>query len=736
MVQSKTKIAGKTHRVSSRVKKQKVSEPLTKKKAIEAVVKQESNPVVLSESHELSIVEMAQRIVETGSIKGNEFSRMGYEIASKIIEYERIRKECDIQDAAHSKTIYRLAKPFLKGHFTLAVVGKMSAGKSTFINSLIGDNLFPTGHFQTTSTLTFIENGDEAKMVVLFCDGHTESIANDTIQIKERLKQLVAVPEQYSNLPINDINILISGDDDIAEILKKKEGIEEMTGLPSVDESMWKIYVKEHPKHKIAKEVHISYPLPIEYQGWRIIDTPGLGATGGIQIATQMLFDEKDKDNNKIVDAIVFLHSGTDNIEDEAARRFMSMIVKGLTEDAKKRLFFVITKASKEEFRNNKEATLRKARDLYAKSFGISEDRFTYIDSLLERFNNSLEDRKFFDEKECPSNWDFEEWDQMTNLYTPIKKQLIREGIKPEDESIERVMKDWSNFDHLKSLLNRFMRGEKSIVFNSICALIAEDCKGFTKNFQYQISVLEGKRDIQEELNKLKEKQIEYNEKLNEITRNNTKSNINEEYKFVDDRIRDFSNKDSILSIRTTYLQLITEAVVTENNIFNRIKTEFKGYLSSDSSSLFEPIDLDELELKSEKKVDELERVAEENTRDVVWVTDYEKPKKEIIKKRSKDDEVKITYPDKKRDYKVDLERKRRAFATYVIHEARRRKEEFIEEINIKINKFNELVGEEITSRQKYAESQLLELEKALAEREKHMANLKAKIEIIENRKC
>ena len=131
-----------------------------------------------------------------------------------------------------------------------------------------------------------------------------------------------------------------------------------------------------------------------------------------------------------------------------------------------------------------------------------------------------------------------------------------------------------------------------------------------------------------------------------------------------------------------------------------------------------------------------MERVAEENTRDVVWVTDYEKPKKEIIKKRSKDDEVKITYPDKKRDYKVDLERKRRAFATYVIHEARRHKEEFIEEINIKINKFNELVGEEITSRQKYAESQLLELEKALAEREKHMANLKAKIEIIENRKC
>ena len=108
---------------------------------------------------------------------------MQHEIAERLVEYDRIRKKCEITDKAHSATINRLAKPFLDGHFTLAVVGKMSSGKSTFINTLIGDNLFPTGHFQTTSTLTYIEKGDEVKMEVLFSDEHKETICDDVERI-------------------------------------------------------------------------------------------------------------------------------------------------------------------------------------------------------------------------------------------------------------------------------------------------------------------------------------------------------------------------------------------------------------------------------------------------------------------------------------------------------------------------------------------------------------------------
>lgn len=178
--------------------------PSSKKGAKKTVIKQKEDPVESVKGKEMSILEKAQMIVDAGPVNGNEFSRMRFEIASKIVEYDRIRTECDIQNEGLSKTIFRLAKPFLDGHFTLAVVGETSAGKSTFINTLIGDNLFPTGKDQTTSALTFIENGKEARLNVLYCDGHEDPPCIDIVEIKEKLKQLVTIPEEYKDLPVND----------------------------------------------------------------------------------------------------------------------------------------------------------------------------------------------------------------------------------------------------------------------------------------------------------------------------------------------------------------------------------------------------------------------------------------------------------------------------------------------------------------------------------------------------
>ena len=89
-------------------------------------------------------------------------------VERELNDYKRIKKECNINDPWHSVTIERLCKPFLEGCFTLAIVGKMSSGKSTFINALIGKEVLPTGHFQTTSAITYIERGEKPSMDVVF----------------------------------------------------------------------------------------------------------------------------------------------------------------------------------------------------------------------------------------------------------------------------------------------------------------------------------------------------------------------------------------------------------------------------------------------------------------------------------------------------------------------------------------------------------------------------------------
>ena len=84
----------------------------------------------------------------------NEFMKMQHFIKEAVDKYNGVIKKCGIKNQWRCDTINRLAKPFLYGNFTLAVVGKMSSGKSTFINALIGQEILPTGHFQTTSAIT------------------------------------------------------------------------------------------------------------------------------------------------------------------------------------------------------------------------------------------------------------------------------------------------------------------------------------------------------------------------------------------------------------------------------------------------------------------------------------------------------------------------------------------------------------------------------------------------------
>ena len=706
----------------------------TTEKASKAIKKHKTKEISFSQSNEpkeVSIIDRAKEIVSKSKSANqtdtNEFCRMQQEIAEKIIEYDRIRKECEITDNAQSATIHRLAKPFLEGHFTLAVVGKTSSGKSTFINTLIGDNLFPTGRFQTTSTLAFIEQGDKVKMETLFCDGHEEIIFDDIQKIKERLKQLIAIPEEYRHLPIYDINLLISGGDDIVEILKKKKGIEERTHRQT-DESLWKRYVNCHEKKDIAKEVHITCRLSDEYRGWLIIDTPGIGTSGGIQEATQKLFDKRDNDGNKMIDAIIFLHDGTDNIEDDRAYEFMERIVKGLTENAKKRLFFVLTKASDLTFRTYKDQTMQLAKELYAKSFKIPEERFTYIDSLLERLNNEVKDKKFYGKLECPSNWDSNEWKLMTTLYPEIKDQIKKNGKQLTSDAVEAIVNEWSNFGHFKSILNNFLRDEKAIAYNTICNLIEEDCLGFKNELEDEIAILEKKKNIQEEKEKLSQKSIKYHDLLNRLKREASIDKIWPEFNFIDERISTFRKIESIDLIEKECIQIQDDAEDKERIILENIKIEFKKYITNDnqeSFARFKMIDFDDL---MRKAIDETPKIfvpgETETKKGRLW-----KPDKEIVKR----------YPTEKDDA-IGI---REHYTAHVIRGIRQEKENFKKELTSIVERYCNLINGELENKCQNADSKLQQIEVQLQQletqldsrnKDKQIADLKTKLEIIEKR--
>ena len=74
------------------------------------------------------------------------------------------------------------------GEFSIAVVGEFSAGKSTFLNALMGEKILPSFTNETTATINFLRHKEKAEHgecgKVFYNDGHSEDIPNvdlDTI---------------------------------------------------------------------------------------------------------------------------------------------------------------------------------------------------------------------------------------------------------------------------------------------------------------------------------------------------------------------------------------------------------------------------------------------------------------------------------------------------------------------------------------------------------------------------
>jgi GTPase SAR1 family protein len=71
----------------------------------------------------------------------------------------------------------RLARPL-----TIAIMGEFSAGKSTFVNALLGEAVAPMGVLPTTTTINVFRRGPSGVGRVHYRDGHIETLAADEVQ--------------------------------------------------------------------------------------------------------------------------------------------------------------------------------------------------------------------------------------------------------------------------------------------------------------------------------------------------------------------------------------------------------------------------------------------------------------------------------------------------------------------------------------------------------------------------
>lgn len=649
-------------------------------------------------------------------MKTNEFAKMKKLVEETINDYRHVRKVCNIADDGwHSASIEQKAKPFINGYFTLAVVGKVSSGKSTFINALLGcKDFLPTGHDQTTCGLTYIEYGEKPEATITFGDEHTHVLDGD---INEQIKNYVALPEKYRLLPLNKIDEMILGGLDLAGIWNAHEQLEKETQCAPIDKDLLEEYVSQREKKNIVKKVHIKYPFNKELRDWRIIDSPGIGAIGGIEERTRQMLALQKEDCSREVDAIIFLQNGNQTLDQTDTKKFVSEQLDSFTESDKHRLFYVLTHSSSVEFRNYKDSKL----EFIKKNYGDKIKYLTYADSLLFSFINHIEksgdDLKEYDDIQQPSNWSNDEWEVIMGILDQAKRQIKKSSneVAFNNDTMRSVIEEWANFDELKSKINDFAKKEKEEALRNLLDLVAKDYLNFQEQLEHDEKIVFGDiEDLNSIIEEVTKKKREYNFAFQKIENSFNIDGITKKFDFINHELNYFDNLYHIPALRTAITNLFDRVQREERYVFRQLMNEFsdnlKNYNPRDitlQSIDFENIERNATSLSHEKYVIEPERVEKQTSEE--------------------DKRIPAKYGTR-----INEEQKLRRFKTLVLKQARNQRDIFLYQLREKCDNMIREVKNELNKKLIEENNHYEELKTQLARKDEFKLENHAKIKMAE----
>jgi len=135
-----------------------------------------------------------------------------------------IHSQLEENNKVCSERLFAVREQLISNHFNLVVLGQFKRGKTTLINSLVGNEILPTSVVPLTSIVTILKYGNEVRCTI--------SMNNDTEQ----------------NIPIEKLH------DYVTE-----------SGNPE--------------NRRGVKCACIEHPLPLLEKGIQLVDTPGIGST-------------------------------------------------------------------------------------------------------------------------------------------------------------------------------------------------------------------------------------------------------------------------------------------------------------------------------------------------------------------------------------------------------------------------------------------------------------------------
>ena len=503
--------------------------------------------------------------------KYNEKKNKVIDIVKSYIEFEE--KNPDLNGNVNIDSLKRRLKAIEDSKYILAVVGEVKAGKSTFINALLGEKVLPSDILQSTSSVIEIFKSDEKVLKITYADNHIEEKRGNDIE--EFLKNNACVQEEYREIPTVTIDSWIMlfktiNEDGIKliynKLQKERESFIESLfehNIHQLEKNTFKSKVEKYIDEKtnlknIIEKIELGYPLKYKFDSLRLVDSPGVNAKGGLEDLTYNYVQNAD--------ATIFVKP-IKPVESKSFNEFFNKIV---TDKKKDTVFLVLSHISsqtEEQIRQLREETER----IYSE---INKERIIPVDSLLREIEKKFEGMS---EEEIIRY--FRSKDNITEQ-KKIEKKLISEyltdlicGDINKEEFIYEISKS-SNFDNIDKAINKFAMTAKDIQLRDILSSINVGCSNIKNKINGSILCLniEDKQEVEE---KIKSEKAEIN-KL-ELEYKYFDCGLEEKYNTIDDEFNTFlRSKDKRMKKINKSLDILeiekeTQNIIDEaNDILNK----------------------------------------------------------------------------------------------------------------------------------------------------------------------
>jgi len=314
-------------------------------------------------------------------------------------------------------------------HLYIGIVGEFSSGKSTLINSLIGENFFSTGVLQGTTTIaTWLTYSSRTNITVLYKDGRKIKYSNNKFKLlKEYLPDTL---KSFSAFKIFGIKF------------------KDFFGVNSLDSEflpLFDVLTTDNEIAQVAEKVEISHPVKVLKNGLVIIDTPGTESLNPehLRITRQTIANQCDL-------ALVIVPAA-----DRSLTQTLSTFIKDNLSPYLEFCAFLATKIELIRTKQERNMTLENIKNRLQLMFDIDSPNVVSAATLLDLIDKGEEtDKSFLD------HLDQAERKSLVDTYRQNVEQLFDSLIKIKQAAI--LNKINVVLDYVKGLVTKVLNAKTS----------------------------------------------------------------------------------------------------------------------------------------------------------------------------------------------------------------------------------------------------------------------------------